>query len=90
MKIPRSKLFQGEYLFSGGSTYLLENKCWGSSYFPLNDYWVVIIFSVTSEKKIIQYGILVFLEAQEINYWITLKKNMKNIVFFYVNVCCFV
>ena len=26
------KLFQGGYLFLGGSTYLLVNKSWGSTY----------------------------------------------------------
>ena len=42
MKIPQSKLFQGEYLFPGGSTYLLVNKYWGSSFFPVNNYWGVL------------------------------------------------
>ena len=42
VEIPHSKLFQGEYLFPGGSTYLLVNKYWGSSYFPENNYWGVL------------------------------------------------
>ena len=37
LKIPHVKLFQGEHLFPGWSTYLLVNKYWGSSYFPVND-----------------------------------------------------
>ena len=39
-----SKLFQGEYVLPGGSTYLLVNKYWGSSYFPVNNYSGVIFF----------------------------------------------
>ena len=27
--------------FPGGTTCLLENECWGSSYFPVNSYWEV-------------------------------------------------
>ena len=42
VKIPHSKLFQGEYLFPGGSTYLLVKKYWGSSYLPVNNYWGVL------------------------------------------------
>ena len=42
VKIPHSKLFQGEYLLPRGSTYLLVNKYWGSSYFPVNNYWEVL------------------------------------------------
>ena len=38
VKIPHSKLFQGEYLFPGGSTYLLVNKYWWSSYFSVKNY----------------------------------------------------
>ena len=38
VKIPHSKLSQEDYLFHGGSTYLLEKKFWGSSYFPKNNY----------------------------------------------------
>ena len=41
MKIPQSKPFQGEYLFPRGSTYLLVNKYYGSSYFPVSNYWEV-------------------------------------------------
>ena len=26
---------EGQYLFPGGKTFLLVNKCWGSSYFPV-------------------------------------------------------
>ena len=33
------QLFQGEYLFPGGSTHLLVNNYWGSCYFPVNNYW---------------------------------------------------
>ena len=43
-EISHSKLFQGEYLLPGGSTYLLVNKYWGSSYFPVNNYSGVIFF----------------------------------------------
>ena len=42
VKIPHYKLFQGEYLFPGGSSYLIVNKYWESSYFPVNDYWPAI------------------------------------------------
>ena len=42
LKIPHSRLFQGEYLFPGGSTYLIVNKHWRSIYFPVNDYWAVL------------------------------------------------
>lgn len=38
-----------------------------------------------SEKEIMQFGILVVLEAQEIDFRGTLKANMMNIVYFYVN-----
>ena len=38
VKILHSKLIHGEYLFPGGSNYLLVNKYWGSSYFPVNNY----------------------------------------------------
>ena len=43
VKIPYSKLFQGEYLFLEGSTYLIVNKYWESSHFPGNGYWPVIL-----------------------------------------------
>ena len=39
VKIPHSKLFRGEYLLPGGSTYLLVNKYWGSSYFSVKSYF---------------------------------------------------
>ena len=42
VKIPHSNIFQGEYLFPGGSTCLLVNKHWGSSYFPVDNYWEVL------------------------------------------------
>ena len=42
VKIPHSKLFHGQYLLPRGSTYLLVNKYWGSSYFPVNIQWVVL------------------------------------------------
>ena len=39
VKILHSKLFQGECLFLGGSTYLLVSKLVkGSSHFPVNNY----------------------------------------------------
>ena len=38
VKIPQVKLFQGEYLFLGGSTYLVVNECMGNSYLPVNNY----------------------------------------------------
>ena len=44
MKIPHWKLSQGVYLFPGGSVFLIVNKYWGSSCFPVNDYWAVIFF----------------------------------------------
>ena len=37
-------LFQGEYLFRGGSTYLLVNTYWGSSYFAVKIYWGSLFF----------------------------------------------
>ena len=43
MKILHSKLFQGEYLFPWGRTYLLVNKYWRSSYFSVNNYRGVLI-----------------------------------------------
>ena len=43
MKILHSKLFQGEYLFPWGRTYLLVNKYWGSSFFPVNNCRGVLI-----------------------------------------------
>ena len=43
MKILHSKLFKGEYLFPWGRTYLLVNKYWRSSYFPVNNYRGVLI-----------------------------------------------
>ena len=42
VKILHSKLFQGEYLFPGGCTYLLVTKYWWSSYSPVNNYWWVL------------------------------------------------
>ena len=42
LKIPRSKLFQGEYFYFVVSTNLLVNKYWGSSYFHVNSYWGVL------------------------------------------------
>lgn len=38
VKIPNSKLYQGEYLILEGSTYLLLNNYCVSSYFPVNNY----------------------------------------------------
>ena len=42
VKILHSRLFQGKYLFAGRSTYLLVKKDWGSSHFPVNNYWGVL------------------------------------------------
>ena len=42
VKIPRSKLFEGEHLFPKMSTYLLVNMYWRSSYFSVNNYWRVL------------------------------------------------
>ena len=36
-------------------------------------------------REIIQFGISVFLEAQEINFRATVKVKMMNIAYFYVN-----
>ena len=36
-------------------------------------------------REIIQFGISVFLEAQEINFRATAKVKMMNIAYFYVN-----
>ena len=36
-------------------------------------------------KKLFQFGISVFLEVQEIIFWGTLKVNMINIAYFFVN-----
>ena len=36
-------------------------------------------------REIIQFGIWVFLEAQEINFRATAKVKMMNIAYFYVN-----
>ena len=47
MKILHSKLFQGEYLFPWGRTYLLVNKYWRSSYFAVNNYRGVLINGYT-------------------------------------------
>ena len=44
VKIPHLKLFQGEYLFSGGSTYLLVNEYWGNSCFPASRFPVNNIY----------------------------------------------
>ena len=44
VKIPHSKIFQWGYLFSGGSTYLLGDKYWRSSLFPVNNYWVLLFY----------------------------------------------
>ena len=44
VKIPHFRLFQGEYLFPGGSTYWLVNMYWGSGYILVNNYWWVIFF----------------------------------------------
>ena len=60
VKISHSKLFQGEYLFPGGSTHLLVNKYRGSSYFPVNSYWGVLftreyLLTVTPETDNIYY-----------------------------------
>ena len=43
MKVPHFKLFEGKYLFPGGSTHILVNKYWMNSYFPVNNYWGVLI-----------------------------------------------
>ena len=47
VKMPHSKLFQGEYLFPGESNYLLVNKYSGSNYFPINNYWGILSEAVT-------------------------------------------
>ena len=54
VKIPHPRLFQGKYLFPGGSTYLLVNTYLGSNYFPVNNYCGVLLseeyFSYTETK----------------------------------------
>ena len=74
MKILHSKLFQGEYLFPGGSIYLLVNKYWGSNYCPLNNYWRVLfsveyLLTVTSACQI-PYILITQYYLLEINFYV--------------------
>ena len=46
--------------------------------------------TVGNKREVIKFGILVFLETQEINLRGTLKVNMMNTVYFYVNLFRFI
>ena len=80
MKIPRSKLFQRDYLFPGGSTYLLENKYWQSSYFS-GEYLLTVIpvwqraFVLKNLNKILRY--LLKYKAQSVKMERTYVKNLS-------------
>ena len=46
-----AKYHTQEYLFTGGSTYLLVNKYWESSSFPVNNYRGVLINGIYVHRK---------------------------------------
>ena len=81
VKIPHSKLFQGECLLHGGSTYLLGNMSWRSSYFSVNNHWGVFfsreyLFTVTS--AILMNAFITFKFSYCSLIWMSHSRDMNN------------